>query len=129
MDIRTHLEVNHKLLGIPLKVETGVMARVKLVASDEMKVDSKGLVHGGFTFGLADYASMLAINEPYVVLGASEVKFTSPVVVGDTILVDANVIGTNGKQRIVDINVTVEGKTVLQGKMTCYVLSEHVLDK
>jgi acyl-coenzyme A thioesterase PaaI-like protein len=129
MDIRTHLEVNHKLLGVPLEVDTGVRSRVKLVASDEMRVDSRGLVHGGFTFGLADYATMLAVNEPYVVLGASDVRFTAPVVVGDTILVDANVVKTDGKRRIVEIAVTVEGKTVLKGKMTCFVLSEHVLEK
>lgn len=32
-----------------------------------MAADEYRLVHGGFIFGLADYAVMLAINEPTVV--------------------------------------------------------------
>jgi acyl-coenzyme A thioesterase PaaI-like protein len=44
-----------------------------------MAADQRGLVHGGFTFGLADYAAMVAVNDPNVVLGAAEVRFLAPV--------------------------------------------------
>jgi acyl-coenzyme A thioesterase PaaI-like protein len=48
-----------------------------------MVVDAHGLVHGGFVFGLADYAAMLAVNDPNVVLGAAEARFLKPVRRGD----------------------------------------------
>lgn len=50
-----------------------------------MKVDSHGLIHGGFLFGAADYASMLAVNDPNVVLASAEVRFLRPLKSGDTV--------------------------------------------
>ena len=47
-----------------------------------MAADGRGLVHGGFTFGLADFAAMCAVNDPNVVLGAATCKFLAPVQVG-----------------------------------------------
>ena len=85
MEQRTHKLTSKRLVGKPVKLEEGY-AEVELVTIDEMKVDEKGLVHGGFTFGLADYAAMLAVNEPTVVLGKAEVRFTKPVKVGDKLL-------------------------------------------
>ena len=35
-----------------------------LTTDPEMAADDRGLVHGSFTFGLADYAAMLAVNDP-----------------------------------------------------------------
>lgn len=129
MEVGTHLEADPALLGTPLDVKTGKYAKVRLVASDTMKVDDRGLVHGGFTFGLADYAAMLAVNHPYVVLGSSEVKFTAPVAVGDSMLAIAKVISKDGRRQIVDVEVVVDSKVVLSGKMTCFILDEHVLEK
>jgi acyl-coenzyme A thioesterase PaaI-like protein len=48
-----------------------------------MAVDDRGLVHGGFVFGLADHAAMLAVNDPNVVLGAASTRFLKPVRVGE----------------------------------------------
>src|SRR3990170_3485018 len=78
MEVKTHKLANSSLLGKPVEVVDGE-AIVELRATDDMAVDEKGLIHGGFTFGLADYAAMLAVNHPNVVLGASDVRFLSPV--------------------------------------------------
>jgi len=43
-----------------------------------MAVDQMGLVHGGFTFGAADFAAMAAVNDPNVVLVSSECRFFKP---------------------------------------------------
>ena len=51
-----------------------------------MAADGSGLAHGGFIFGLADYAAMIAVNHPNVVLGAAEVRFLKPVVSGETVV-------------------------------------------
>ncbi len=128
MTIRTHLEAKESLLGFPLEVKSGEYAKVKLIASDKMKVDDRGLIHGGFTFGVADYAAMLAVNHPNVVLGASEVKFTAPVAVGDVMLAFAKIVTQEERRIIVEVKVTVNEKTVLKGNMTCYILYKHVLE-
>ena len=66
-----------------------------------MAADDRGLVHGGFIFGMADYAAMVAVNDPLVVLGSAETKFLKPVQVGDTVEAVARVQSESGKKRIV----------------------------
>ena len=127
LEQRTHLMADQKLLGTPLRVEDGKLAVVELRAGEEMAVDEKGLVHGGFTFGLADYAAMLAVNDPYVVLGSADVRFTAPVKVGDIMRATATVEEVEGKRRDVTVVVSVGERTILKGRMACFVLAGHVL--
>jgi acyl-coenzyme A thioesterase PaaI-like protein len=125
---RTHLKSNPRYLGTPVLIEDGVRSVVELTTVVDMAVDERGLVHGGFTFGLADYAAMLAVNDPYVVLGSAEVRFTAPVRVGEKMRAEAKVEGVEGKRRDVSVKVDVDGRPVLMGRMTCFVLGRHVLD-
>jgi acyl-coenzyme A thioesterase PaaI-like protein len=86
------------------------------------------LVHGGFIFGAADYAAMSAVNDPYVVLGASNSKFIAPVKVGDTVMCKATVVSIKGKKAEVDVEAFVNEKLVFEGNFTTFVLPAHVLD-
>lgn len=128
MQINTHSLADRTLLGTPLEVETGKAAVVRLVATENMVVDQKGLVHGGFTFGLADYAAMLAVNHPHVVLGSAEARFLAPVRRGDVMVARARVVGVEGRRRMVEAGVWVGEKQVLEARFKCYVLDKHVLD-
>ncbi|MDL2329276.1 MaoC family dehydratase N-terminal domain-containing protein [Desulfosarcina sp. OttesenSCG-928-A07] len=121
MEIRTHREIDRLLCGNPLKVEAG-MSQVKLVTTSEMAADVKGLVHGGFIFGSADYAAMLAVNDPNVVLGAATVKFLEPVRVGDTLIMDAQVEEVSGRKHHVGVIAKKDETTVFKGTFTCFVL-------
>ncbi len=125
--IRTHKLASKKFVGEVLELKDGE-AIVKLTAIEEMAVDEKGLIHGGFTFGLADLAAMLAVNHPNVVLGKAEVKFTKPVKVGDEIVARAKIVEDKGREKVVDVIAEVEDNVVLKGKFYCYVLDKHVLD-
>src|SRR2546426_7606820 len=78
-DQRTHEKISAHLCGRAVELGAG-HARVVLDASQEMAADWRGLIHGGFTFGLADYAAMLAVNEPTVVPANATAKFLAPVV-------------------------------------------------
>lgn len=127
MDIATHQNINTALCGTPLAVGDG-RATIELETTAEMAVDEKGLVHGGFIFGLADHAAMIAVNHPNVVLGASEVKFTKPVRVNETVVARAQVSPTEGKKKIVAVTVSRKDDTVFEGQFTCFVLDRHVLD-
>ncbi len=95
MEQRTHRLASKRLVGKPVKIEKNY-AEVLLETTEEMAVDEYGLVHGGFTFGLADYAAMLAVNEPTVVLGKAEVRFLKPVKVGEKLIARAKVIEESG---------------------------------
>jgi len=115
-------------VGRPLKLGDGASI-VELEALGEMSVDEWGLIHGGFTFGLADYAAMLAVNHPNVVLASAEVRFKAPVRVGDLMRAEARVVEERGKWRRVEVEVSVDDRTVLEGVMNCVVLRRHVLDR
>ncbi|ACS90724.1 PaaI family thioesterase [Thermococcus sibiricus] len=128
MKQRTHLLTSKELVGEPIKIEDGY-AEVKLKTREEMKVDEYGLVHGGFTFGLADYAAMLAVNEPTVVLGKAEVKFTKPVKVRDELLAKAEIVEDQGRKKVVFVEIfNQKDEKVLEGNFYCYVLEKHVLE-
>ena len=122
----THKQIDETLCGTPVLLEPGV-AHVSLETTLVMSADEAGLVHGGFVFGAADFAAMLAVNDPYVVLGASECRFLAPVAVGQTVLLQANVIETKGKKRVVEVTGTVGATPVFAGTFTTFVLEKHVL--
>jgi acyl-coenzyme A thioesterase PaaI-like protein len=126
MKIQTHQLISREYCGTPLVLEKGY-SKVELKTSDTMIVDETGLVHGGFIFGLADYAAMIAVNHPNVVLGGAQVKFTRPVKNHETIRAEAVVEDGDGKKRNVNVTVTNGKETVFQGIFTCFVLDRHVL--
>jgi len=123
---RTHKLASEKLVGIPVSIEEG-RAEVVLRTNEEMVVDEYGLIHGGFTFGLADYAAMLAVNEPNVVLWKADVTFTKPVKLGEEMMARAEVKMSEGKKRIVDVEVETCRGIVFTGRFICYVPETHVL--
>ena len=128
MQPNTHLLIDRNLCGTPVSLGPG-KSRIDMKALPQMAVDEKGLVHGGFVFGLADYAAMLAVNDPYVVLGGASVKFLKPVKIGDKLTCDAETVESDGKKKIVSVKVVCEGKSVFEGEFYCYVLPVHVLDR
>lgn len=127
--IRTHHALDRPLCGEPVSVAPGA-AEVALVATPEMAADERGLVHGGFVFGLADHAAMLAVNEPNVVLVRAEARFVAPVAVGDRLTARARVdgFGPGGTRPVVETEVTVGEREVFRGTFQCAVPGRHVLE-
>ncbi len=126
MKIDTHLAINQRLCGRPLMVGGG-RARVELLTVAEMAADKEGLAHGGFVFALADYAAMLAVNHPYVVLGGAVCKFQKPVMVGQTVVAEAQLSESNGRKSLVKVEARVGDMLVFSGEFTCFILDGHVL--
>lgn len=127
MDQRTHERIAPQLCGTPVELMAG-RARVTLEVTAEMAADARGLAHGGFTFGLADYAAMLAVNEPTVVLAGATLKFLGPVVVGDRVEAEAAVERSEGKKRWVKVVVRRGGQPMLEGELLAVVPDRHILD-
>ena len=126
MQLNTHLNINTSLCGKVTKLQENY-AEVLLHTTQQMAADMEGLVHGGFIFSAADYAAMSAVNDPYVVLGASNSKFIAPVKVGDAVICKATVTNIKGKKAEVDVKAFVNEKLVFEGTFTTFVLSAHVL--
>lgn len=126
--IRTHRRLDPDLCGRPILVGEG-RAEVELAATAAMAADERGLVHGGFVFGLADHAAMLAVNQPNVVLVRAEVRFVAPVAVGDRMIAEARLpAGGGGSRPVVAAVVRVGERTVFTGDFHCAVPSRHVLE-
>jgi uncharacterized protein (TIGR00369 family) len=126
MEIRTHAAIERSLCGTPEELGEG-FSRVSLRTTAAMAADEQGLVHGGFVFGLADYAAMLAVNHPNVVLGRSEARFLKPVVAGDVLVADAEVLERTANRRLVQVAVSRDSERVFDGEFQCYILEHHVL--
>lgn len=126
MEIITHQKINQELCGRPLEVKEGY-SRVELLTTESMAADQSGLVHGGFIFGQADYAAMIAVNHPNVVLGGADVKFLKPVKAGETVVAEARVNAIDGKKNTVEVVVTRGEEKVFSGTFFCFVLGKHVL--
>lgn len=127
MDPRTHLAIDAELVGAPVELGEG-RATCELLTAEAMCADQRGLVHGGFIFGLADYAAMLAVNHPNVVLGAAETRFVAPVTRGERVRARAEVTAEKGRKRTVEVRCAVGERPVLEGTFTCFVLEHHVLE-
>ena len=127
MEAKTHLGADPAWCGRILRLSEG-SAEVALETNDAMTVDRKGLVHGGFVFGLADYAAMLAVNDPNVVLGAAQARFLKPVRLGDHLIAIARAVGARGRKHEVRVEATVNSERVFEGTFTCFVLERHVLE-
>lgn len=128
MSPNTHLRIDPSLCGAPVELGEG-RATVALDTLPSMAADDRGLVHGGFVFGAADYAAMLAVNDPFVVLGAAETRFLAPVRVGERVMATATRTAHDGKKHTVEVVCAVGDKAVMKGTFTTFVLPGHVLDR
>jgi uncharacterized protein (TIGR00369 family) len=127
---KTHLLTSPEFVGKVEGIQTDQQATVVLKTTDQMRVDERGLVHGGFTFGLADYAAMTAVNDPYVVLLSSQVKFLKAVISGEVLTAQARITEKDGRKRKVGVEIFNQNQTkVLEGDFFCLVLQKHVLEK
>ncbi len=127
MDIITHKKIDQSLCGRPVEIKDG-FSRVELTTLENMAADDHGLVHGGFIFGLADYAAMIAVNHPNVVLGGADVKFLKPVKVGQKVIATAEVKSVKGKKHLVEVCVKKGEIKIFEGSFICFVLESHVLE-
>jgi len=122
----THLKIDPGLVGEVVELSER-RALVRLVTTPVMAADELGLVHGGFVFGLADYAGMLAVNHPNVVLGAAQARFLLPVRVGEVLLAEARYSRDEGKKRLVSVEVRRGDAVVMSAELICFIPGRHVL--
>ena len=107
--VKTHKLASREVVGVPANIERDYASAV-LLTKDLMKVNEEGLVHGSFTFGVADLAAMLSVNEPGVLLKSATAEFLQKVFVGDVIVAEARREGDT-----VMVEARVKDKKVFDG--------------
>ncbi|MCX7678454.1 MAG: thioesterase [Spirochaetes bacterium] len=127
-EISTHTLISRELCGNPIELSPN-RSVVSLITKDYMKVDEKGLVHGGFVFGLADHAAMIAVNHPNVVLAGADVRFHLPIKINEEIVARAEVVEEHNNKRTVRVIVVRDDETVFSGNFFCVILDKHILEK
>jgi uncharacterized protein (TIGR00369 family) len=126
MQARTHNKIDPSLSGEIIELNENE-ARVKLLTTLNMITDDSGLVHGGFIFSLADYAAMICVNHPNVVLASANVKFTKPVMVGAELIAEATVNKQIDNKFEVQVQVWDGPDEAFYGEFLCIVTGKHVL--
>ncbi|MGM0622829.1 MAG: PaaI family thioesterase [Campylobacterota bacterium] len=126
LGLKTHTAISPHLCGQLIKLEANY-AEVELITTSEMSVDSHNLVHGGFTFGAADFCAMAAVNDPNVVLVNSNCKFLSPVKVGDKVTFKAKQSHQDSRKREIEVQGYHNDVKILDCKFMAVVLEKHVL--
>ena len=126
IELNTHKKINQNLCGKLIEQDTNY-AKVKFEATPEMAVDDEGLIHGGFTFGAADFCAMATVNHPYVVLVSSKSKFLAPVKVGDVVIFESEVIFDDDKKQEIVVRGKIDDIKVYEGVFGSVVLKKHVL--
>ena len=128
MELKTHLKFNPKFGRLVEITENG--AKVVLETNEEMAVDEEGLVHGGFTFGAADFCAMASVNEPFVVLvKATNCEFLAPVKVGDVVEFEGEILMKEKRKVEVKVIGTLNEIKVFEGLFSCVILDKHVLKR
>ncbi|WP_457560314.1 hotdog domain-containing protein [Caminibacter sp.] len=128
LGLKTHLKFNPKFGRLVELNEEG--AKVVLETTEDMAVDEEGLVHGGFTFGAADFCAMATVNEPYVVLvRVSNCEFLAPVKVGDVVEFYGKILMKDKRKVDVSVEGYLDKIKVFEGLFGCVVLEKHVLSK
>lgn len=127
MNLKTHLKIDNALCGTVTALGEGYAA-VELETAPNMAADERGLVHGGFIFGAADYAAMAAVNEPTVVLAAATCRFLAPSKTGDKIVFEAKCIEKDGKKYRITVNAFCGETAVFSGEFKSVVTARHLLD-
>ena len=120
-----------RLWGEELKVEkVGSRTIVSMKTNEIMRIDDKGLIYGGVTFCLADYANMLTVryHHPLSFLHRAHVRYIAPVKVGQEMVAEARLIGREERKYRVDVTIRTERK-VFEGDFINIALEKHVLDE
>ena len=125
MQLNTHLKLDNDINGKVVELKEGY-AKVEQTTREFMVADEEGLVHGGFTFCAADYAAMSAVNDPNVVLAKSDAKFLAPIKLGDTVVLEANIIEQDGRKSTVEVIASVNDKPVFKGMFYTITLDKHI---
>ena len=118
--------INQSIVGFLEEIVPGE-ATVKLVCTDDMVADQKGLIHTGFMFNSANYAALLAINEPNAITIVSKANFLLPAVLDDEVIFKARAMQTESRKRVVRVDGFLRDNKIFEAEFSIVVMDRHIL--
>lgn len=118
--------INQNIVGFLEEIAPGE-ATVKLICTDDMVADQKGLIHTGFMFNSANYAALLAINEPNAITIVSKANFLLPAVLDDEIIFKAHAMQTESRKRVVRVDGFLRDNKIFEAEFSIVVMDRHIL--
>lgn len=125
--LETHKKISDRFSGYIHSIDKNY-AEVYLEIVDEMIADEMGLIHSGFLFSAASFASVAAINNPNAIVIGAQVHFFTPVRVDTTVIFEANSRHKVGKKRIVEVTGRLGDIKVFSGNFSVAVMEQHILN-
>jgi len=125
-ELNTHAQIKKSLSGNVIFLEKG-HSKTTLQTTNDMSVDSLGLIHSGFIFGAAEYAAVAAINEENLVIISSKTKFLAPAKSGDLVEFDAKAKFEDARKREVKVTGKINEIKIFEGIFQAVVLENHIL--
>ncbi|MDR1451289.1 MAG: PaaI family thioesterase [Helicobacteraceae bacterium] len=126
LELKAYNLINQELCGYVEEIQDGY-AKVRLIASDDMVVDKRGLIHSGFIFCAANFAAAAAINKPNVLLAAARCNFLAPLKVGDEVVFEASSMQNATRKRVVTVSGLIGKIKVFDGEFSAVVTEKHAL--
>lgn len=125
-DLLTHQKIRTSLSGNIISLDNST-SRTSLQTTNEMSVDSLGLIHSGFIFGAAEYAAAIAVNEENLVIIAAKTKFLAPAKSGDLIEFEAKAKFEDSRKREIRVTGEISEIKIFEGVFQAVVLEKHIL--
>ncbi len=125
-DLLTHTKVRSSLIGNIISLENS-KSKTTLQTTDEMAVDTLGLIHNGFIFGAAEYAAAVAVNEENLVVISSKVKFLAPAKSGDLLEFRALAKFEDSRKREIKVVGEINEIKIFEGLFQAVLLENHIL--
>lgn len=101
---KIYKKINNELCGNIIERRANY-ASVRFTPTQAMITDDNMLIHYGFIFSSASFCAISAVNRPNAIIIYSEVKFLSPLELGNEVIFKAKVLQSDLKKR----EVLVEG--------------------
>ncbi len=125
-DLHTHQKIRTNISGDIVSLEKG-KSKTILQTTDEMSVDSLGLIHSGFVFSAAEFAAVVAVNEENLVIIAAKTKFLAPAKSGDLIEFRATAKFEDSRKREIKVIGEINGIKIFEGTFQAVLLENHIL--
>ncbi|MDR2638928.1 MAG: PaaI family thioesterase [Helicobacteraceae bacterium] len=126
LELKTYNLINQELCGYAEDIQDGY-AKVRLVASEAMVVDRRGLIHSGFVFCAANFAAAAAINKPNVLLATTRCNFLAPLKIGDEVVFEASSMQNTARKRTVTVVGSIGKIKVFDGEFSVVITERHAL--
>jgi acyl-CoA thioesterase len=126
-ELKTHVLLNQSLCGYVEDIQDDY-AKVRLVATEEMIADKRGLIHYGFIFGAANFAAVAAVNKPNALMAVARCNFLAPLKLGDEAVFEARAMQSATRKRTVEITGTIGKIKIFDGEFSLVITDRHPLN-